>query len=510
MFQFLLRLVLLLCLLGATPAAAAVPTAALVPAAPLPAIPLPTRAPDRLLAGEVTGADHEQYKRIPFELPYGVERLVVAFEQDGKGQRTVIDLGVEDPRGLRGASGGNKAVFTLSASDATPSYLPGPLEAGRWHLMLGVPNARAGSQARWQARLWFLRGAEAQLAPVGIVPARGPGWYRGDMHLHTAHSDGSCDSIAGARVPCPLFRTLEAASVSHHDFVMLTEHNTTSHHASIVEMQPFFDKLLLIPGREITTFFGHFNIFGVTAPIDYRVQPGGPVSFNAIADKVHALGGLVAINHPSLPSGEACMGCGWTMPDADLGRADLIEAINGSSIAGSDGNPDGPYSGIEFWRRHGAAQGKAPIGGSDNHDADRKDGLGTIGRPATVVFADGLTTKDILAGLRRGRSFVDLTGNRDSMLDIALCISNGCLAMGESRKIDKAEKLRLRVHASLPGAVRIRVFDTMSNRELTTIAPGLTETGLTLSNGKWAIYAVAEDASGELLAISNAVRLQIE
>lgn len=496
MLHSIVRLLLPLLLLDAASASAAAP--------------LPARAPDLRLEGVVTGADHEKYRRIPFDLPRGVERLVVAFEQDGKEQRTVIDLGIEDPNGLRGASGGNKTVFTLSASDATPSYLPGPLDAGRWHLMLGIPNARANSSARWQARIWFLRGAEAQIAPAAAAKSRGPAWYRGDMHLHSAHSDGSCDSQGGARVPCPLFRTLEAASARGLDFVMLTEHNTTSHHAPIVEMQPYFDTMLLIPGREITTFYGHFNIFGVTAPIDYRVQPGGPVTFNAIADKVHALGGLVAINHPSLPSGEACMGCGWTMPDADLDRADLIEAINGSSIAGSDNNPNGPYSGVDFWRRHGAAAGKAPIGGSDNHDPDREGSLGAIGRPATIVFAEGLTVADILAGLRKGRSFVDLTGSRDAMLDLSLCSAGICSPMGEKRMLKSGDVHRLHVNASIPDAVRIRVVDAISNRDLSTGAPGNIDTALNLPKGKSAIYAVAEDAKGRLLAISNAIRLTVE
>jgi hypothetical protein len=496
MLHSIVRLLLPLFLLGAASTSAA--------ASP------PARAPDLRLEGVVTGADHEKYRRIPFELPRGVERLVVAFEQDGKEQRTVIDLGIEDPNGLRGASGGNKAVFTLSASDATPSYLPGPLDAGRWHLMLGIPNARANSTARWQARLWFLRGAEAQIAPAGAIKSRGPAWYRGDMHLHSAHSDGSCDSKGGARARCPLFRTLEAAAARGLDFVMLTEHNTTSHHAPIVEMQPYFDTMLLIPGREITTFYGHFNIFGVTAPIDYRVQPGGPVSFNTIADKVHALGGLVAINHPSLPSGEACMGCGWTMPDADMDRVDLIEAINGSSIAGSDGNPDGPYSGVAFWHRHGAAAGKPPIGGSDNHDPGREGGLGTIGHPATVVFAEGLTVAAILAGLRKGRSFVDLTGSRDAMLDLSLCSAGSCSAMGEKRTLKSGDVHRLRMMASIPGATRLRIVDAIGNRDLSTQGLGETETVLTLPKGKSAIYAVAEDAAGRMLAISNSIRLTVE
>jgi hypothetical protein len=30
-------------------------------------------------------------------------------------------------------------------------------------------------------------------------------WYRGDLHMHTGHSDGNCKSQGGQRVPCPLF-----------------------------------------------------------------------------------------------------------------------------------------------------------------------------------------------------------------------------------------------------------------------------------------------------------------
>ena len=36
-----------------------------------------------------------------------------------------------------------------------------------------------------------------------------------------------------------------------------------------------------------------------------------------ILDQVEAAKGLFSINHPGLPSGEACMGCGWTTPATD-------------------------------------------------------------------------------------------------------------------------------------------------------------------------------------------------
>ncbi len=47
--------------------------------------------------------------------------------------------------------------------------------------------------------------------------------------------------------------------------------------------------------------------------------------FNAMLARVEALGGLIAINHPNLPNGEVCMGCGWIVPDTDYSRVQAVE-----------------------------------------------------------------------------------------------------------------------------------------------------------------------------------------
>src|SRR5207237_9155056 len=104
------------------------------------------------------------------------------------------------------------------------------------------------------------------------MPLRsGEGSYRGDLHMHTAHSDGQCQSQKGNKVPCPVFLTLETASARGLDFVAVTDHNTVSHFDSLRELQPYFDRLLLIPGREITTFEGHANLYRSTEFLDFRV-----------------------------------------------------------------------------------------------------------------------------------------------------------------------------------------------------------------------------------------------
>lgn len=475
---------------------------ALFPAAVAAQVPL--RAPDKVLTGIITHADFQRYRRVPFTVPRGTVRLVVAFDHDQREAKTVIDLGIDDMHGFRGASGGNKADFTIGESDATPSYLPGRIDAGRWHLVLAVPNIRDGITARWQARLWFLKSGEALPSPV---VDRGPGWYRGDLHLHTAHSDGACASQSGKRVPCPLFKTLETAAARGLDFVAITDHNTTSAHAAMREAAPYFDRLLLIPGREITSFYGHFNIFGMTEPIDYRITAQGPVTFNSIADRVHALGGLVSINHPGLPSGEACMGCGWTMPDADPARIDAIEVVNGGA-ARLPGGVDGALSGARQWLEI-LTRGRAvtAVGGSDNHDALQPvTQPGSIGRPTNVVHADGLNQAAILAGIRSGRVFIDMAGGAASMLDLRVSTGNVDVAMGGKLAAAPDTPIVARLTAHAPPGSRLELLGNDVVIATQTIT-GAKDYLLTADRRErpLAIRAIVREPGGAIRMISNAV-----
>lgn len=195
---------------------------------------------DRTISGFLTGRDHQTYVEVPFEVPAGVERLTLDFDYD-RADRTVIDLGLLDPNGLRGWSGGNKSTITVATSDATPSYVPGPVVAGEWRLLLGVPNIREGVTARWTARI-SLAGVDAPAPESAFFdgPIRsGAGWYRGDFHTHSGQSDGSCESLTGRRIPCPVFRTLERARAAELDFVAVTEHNTPSGFAELRVLQAY-------------------------------------------------------------------------------------------------------------------------------------------------------------------------------------------------------------------------------------------------------------------------------
>jgi hypothetical protein len=399
-------------------------------------------APDLVLRGKIEAADHETYRLVPFDVPAGVETLEVHFDYSGREARTTIDIGLLGPgdtfeQAFRGWSGGNKRSFIVGAADATPSYLTAPVTPGRWNLLLGVPNIRSGQTSEYVAQVYFKR------TPPVVLRA-GPGWYRGDLHAHTGHSDGSCNNRSGSqRVPCPLFLTVQAAADRDLDFIAITEHNTDSHLRELTELQPYFDRTLLIPGMELTTFQGHANAYGIAGPIDFRVGTAQVPDWNALFGTLDARGILVSVNHPKLPSGEACMGCGWSPdPAADLSRLPAIEVVNGYFA-------EGAYAGMPFWHEL-LQRGYRPtgIGGSDTHDVSAKDGFpppGRIGTPTTVVYAQELSVPAVLQAIRSGNVFIDTRQGEEAAaalqrgLEFSARVAGAELPMGGELTLGKGQ-----------------------------------------------------------------------
>lgn len=409
-----------------------------------------------VLHGEIGGRDHQTYRQVPFEVPAGTTRITVEFEYSGRERKTTVDLGLLGPDGFygrdgfRGWSGGNKRRFTVSTTDATPSYLPGTIAPGRWALLLGFPNARESSSDTFTARIWFDVPEDQPLRAT-------PGWYRGDLHMHDAHSDGSCTSQGGQRVPCPLFVTAQQAAAHGLDFIAATDHNTVSQASDLREMQPYFDQMLLMPGREITTFTGHGNLIGPVAPVDFRVGSTDVPDWNHLLQSIEPLGGIFSINHPIRPSGEACMGCGWApVPPVDYARVQAIEVVNG-------GDADTSYSGIPFWEKLlDEGHRITAIGGSDNHDpalTGATPGGARIGLPTTVVKADALSQPAILAGLRSGQVFIDVQGSRNRMLEFSARSRQQSVAMGGLLTVAKGRDIRFEATMSNVGGGCLEVIE---------------------------------------------------
>lgn len=399
-----------------------------------------------VLTGSVKGSQNHSYVEVPFRVPNGVQRVTLTFHYTAREQNTALDLGLEDPEQLRCWSGGNKSTLTIGLSDATPSCLPGPLPAGIWHVLIGVPNIRARVTSQYTAKLYFTHSGLVAAEPDFLRDSlrSGPAWYRGDLHMHTAHSDGQCPNQTGQKVPCPVFFTVDAAARRGLDFIAITDHNATSQYDAMRELQPYFDKVLLIPGREITTFYGHMNLLGTASYIDFRVGSTAVPNVDTLLRRAQQLGALVSINHPDSPSGEQCMGCGWTPAGpVDMHLLTAVEAVNGGSETHGE-------SELPFWNQQlDRGYRLTGIGGSDNHNAfTPPDQPSSIGNPTTVVYAANLSVPAILDGIRAGHVFIDLIGSHDRLLTMTAAAPNGNAQMGDILDVPKGAQVEFHLHTA--------------------------------------------------------------
>jgi len=459
--------------------------------------------PSLVLQGTVRPSQNQTYFGIPFTVPPGTHRITITFHNLGRDQHTVLDLGLADPFRFRGQSGGNKDHFTISDTDATPSYLPGAIPPGRWRILVSVPNIRAGVTSRYRAEIWF-NSALDDSSFTELPLNTNPGWYRGDLHMHDAHSDGSCPSQSGKSVPCPLFLTIQAAVRRGLDFIAITDHNAMSQYDDERELQPYFDKTLLIPGRELTTFHGHANEWGTTRFIDYRVGTPPVPNVNAMFRAARALGAIVSINHPEAPTGEICMGCGWNpSPPADMSLVTSIEVVNGA------GRPA-----TRFWEdqlRKGYRL--TAVGGSDNHHATwPPDHPGSVGDPTTVIYAQNLSVAALLDGIRSGRVFIDVTGSRNRLLDFEAHAGDASAEMGTVLAAGADTPVSLDLHvANCPGTTVHWFLDGVETSSLP--AQPIASADQTL-HAQWTsdgarhwIRAEVRDSDNRLLLLGNPIYL---
>ena len=465
------------------------------------------KAPDVTLRGTLTGKDNQTYKLLPFTVPGGVFRVTVEFSYSGKEEHTALDLGLFDPQQFRGWSGGRKDVFTVSATDATPSYLPGFVPPGVWQLLIGVPNIRTTSHSDYVAKIYFSFSGSVSAEPEILrKPVKsGPAWFRGDLHMHTTHSDGSCQSQSGKSVPCPLMLTAQAAAKRGLDFIAITDHNSISHYSEMRELQPYFDQMLLIPGRELTSFTGHANLYGTEENVDFRVGSDKVPDWNVLLRNLQKLDAIVSINHPSRFTGEDCMGCGWTpSPAADLHLVQAIEAIN-------SGRTEGPNAGITFWREQlNKAMRLTAIGGGDNHNALAPlPGMGSIGYPTTVVNAKELSTVAVLDAIRAGHVFIDVNGTPDRLLELTASFKEQHAQMGDKLSVPEKQTVSFQLHVR--GAIGGRIELFSDSGQLPLNRPEITQADQTIdfpwtADGQrhW-LHATVRDSSGNLILLGNPI-----
>jgi hypothetical protein len=123
-----------------------------------------------VLDGTVACNQNNTYIEAPFEVPSGAQRVTLTFSYTGKEQRTTLDIGLLDPKGLRCWIGDNKSTLTVSAIDAAP------VTAGTSKLLI----------ATYTANVFFTDSGLVRDQPAVLRSSlrAGPAWFRGDMHMH--------------------------------------------------------------------------------------------------------------------------------------------------------------------------------------------------------------------------------------------------------------------------------------------------------------------------------------
>ncbi len=290
----------------------------------------PEPPPDIILSGHFDLDDQCTFRHTPFEIPDGIDQIHVSImynDQISSDPRhsggNTLDIGMFDERGtaagspgFRGWSGSHKLAFTIGTEWATPPYRAGRPGAGTWHLAL-APYKVSERGLDYEVRIWLDPGIATppQPATAPVPPERlrslsapaEPNWYRGDLHAHTVYSDGSATPTELATV----------AAEAGLDFFGITDHNRAQSPVRLVPTSPGWP--VLVPGVEVTTYAGHFNVWGTDAWYEFR-DPTAEGLQRAI-DAARADGGLVSLNHPK-PFGPE-----WVFPEVT--GFDCIEPWNG-------------------------------------------------------------------------------------------------------------------------------------------------------------------------------------
>ncbi|MCT9935059.1 CehA/McbA family metallohydrolase [Planotetraspora sp. A-T 1434] len=387
-------------------------------------------------------------REVTFEVPPGTAALTVRLTYDRSAG--VLDLGCSGPGGFRGWSGGARSEYTIAPAWATPGYLPGEVEPGLWHVLIGLHRVPLGGLPY---EITFIRHGrppavprdhpsrcprapraphrEAAAARRGLPGLGGLRWLAGDLHAHTTHSDGALGVYELACV----------AAERGLDFLAVTDHNTISHHAELPAAAALAG-IVLIPGQEITTDLGHANAFGDIGWIDFRRPPG------EWAKAVQERGGILSINHP------VAADCAWRHPmDTRPRTAEVWHSSWWDRTWGA------PLAWGQTW-----ADDLVVVGGGDYHTPEEGH---PPGAPATWVLAHAADDRAagpdaVLEALAEGRTAVSASPGGPLLLrhgeDFLVVDGDGLVLWGpETRRVIRGDRVRL---AARPGIHRL---ETPSN-----------------------------------------------
>jgi hypothetical protein len=215
----------------------------------------------------------------------------------------------------------------------------------------------------------------------------------------------------------------------------VTEYVVGVHWDEYGRLQEQFPELLIWPGREIVTYFGHMQCIGETRGfIEYR-HGFEDVKVREIQRAVREANALFQVNHPTTFGGplfrNLCRGCAFELgEEIDWRGVDTIEVLNGPALIQRklplrkvSVEFENPFmtSAIEFWEDllNSGYRVTAVCG------SDFKKGKG-LGSCATAVWANELSRRALTDAIRDGRAYVRTRGVKGSPeLDMTARTGNG-------------------------------------------------------------------------------------
>lgn len=435
-------------------------------------------SPPLELAGSVTEAQAKTYQMLPFEVGAGTGRVELSYrwtERQGPPgtpvSGTTLDLGLWDEKGYRNQAafrgwGGSrqgridqdKPPVFVQADSADRGFFPGAVVPGTWFAELGIA-AVSPQGADWLVHIECRTAAGERPDNDPVDPAHVASletrWYHSDFHMHGYHSSPNGpeweDFVGQAR----------AARL---DFLMVTEYVTGRHWETLGAVQRAHPDLLIWPGREVITYYGHVNTHGETFGFyDYR-HGFEDVDIAMIQDEARARGALFQVNHPTIFPPPAftnfCRGCYFELGDAiDWDRVDTIEILTGPVLATGDdagapvpGQVENPFlqTAIDLWENLLADGHKiTAVSGSDfkGVEPDEAERIRTgYGSSATAVYAQGLSRPAVTAALKAGHAYVRTRGvDRSPALGLAAVFGTQEGMFGDTLAVGPADVVTLRV-----------------------------------------------------------------
>lgn len=346
--------------------------------------------------GSVTPETTNAYFDHEFTVPDGVQRLRarLRYRKDGVCQLYLHVFGPDGYRGSRmlpGAIGEIAPELEFGDGFASLGAIAGPIQPGAWRVQLSLERTEHAADYAVTVEASSVVDQDTNLEPFTPAPQNGragAGWYRGELHSHSHHSDGKA----------PVRDVVSAARRSGLDFLALTDHFTT---AGWRELEALSDeKLCVMRGLELTGHAGHANMHGLKEWVNPFVDDPsgtGPSSGWTINDAARATrdqGGLFCVNHAF------ALDLGWRYHDFDWKNADLMEVYHHLEGEGNTAQL-GLWDGLLR-----AGHRITGVAGTDSHDPHA--GRHRLGQVYTVVHSESLEPPSIIEGLRRGRAYVSL------------------------------------------------------------------------------------------------------